>query len=238
MDWLVPVRPPNGERFDNPELRTAIRSWVTNGGLGPDDTLWVIGHKPRWLTGDVRHLPGNRFKSKPLNVWDNLRRAIEHPEMPEQVIAANDDFVIVEPADPAEIAYRGMLADHIDMLTNRTSWWIKSLRATLDYLRGVGINEPLSYELHRPLLVDTARMEQALREASWHSVDNPPQWRTVYGNRWQIGGTQQPDGKIYPSTAEKPATPFWSTTDSSFKSSKLARWAVEMFPTPSRFERQ
>lgn len=232
VDFLCPIRP--GER--NEELRIALRSWVANGNLTEADTLWVVGYRPRWLKG-VRHLPGNRFAgSKQRNVWDNIRIACEHPDMPEQVVIVNDDFVITEPADVTEIAYRGTLDDHIASLKNRGSWWIESLTSARDYLRGRGIDEPLSYELHRPILVDVARMEQALREAAWHSPDNPPQWRTVYGNRWNICGTMQPDGKIYRRTTTAPTTPFWSTTDQSITTSPIGRAAAALFPEPCRYE--
>lgn len=232
MDWVVPVRPGD----DNDELRYAIRTWQANGGLDPErDQLWVVGHCPTWLRAS-HYIPGNYLSSGASNVYENVLRACIAPGIPERVVIANDDFFLMEPVDVQAHAYRGTLAAHIGSLRARHSWWHRSLRVTHDYLQGRGVANPRSYELHRPLVVEAGAMAKVLWDANAVNPGNPPQWRTLYGNLHGIGGTRQPDGKIYSGITTEPNTPCWSTHDTSWRTSALAARVRDTFPAPSAWE--
>lgn len=228
MDWLVPVR--SGDY--NEELRFALRSWVANAGMVEGlDRLVIVGSVlPPWLRPDV-FLPGNLHRTGPINVYCNIRDACTSGYLGEQVIVANDDFYAMEPTDPTLIAHRGSLAEHLRRLQVGT-WWERSIRLTRVPLRGVP--DPLSYELHRPLLVDTAAMGEILTRA-WTGHGIPPQWRTVYGNLHGIGGEQASDGKVIRSKG-LPSGPWWSTTDGSWRTHEAAKVIRARFTVPTVWE--
>lgn len=232
--WILPLR--DGE---NEEARYAIRSWVANAGMAEGDRLVTIGGHPPWLRSDL-HLPGNHHKSGPANVYANVRDAcaavadLDPDDFPALIV--NDDFYAMAPVDPWEIAYRSTLREHIGRLPQRTSWWASSLRLTHNYLRGQGVETPLSYELHRPFPCDPRAMATELARA-WNGHGFPVQWRTVYGNlRWQAypDPVQAADGKIVSRANFPPAVDWWSTTDASW------RWVGDTirkkFPEPTRWE--
>lgn len=228
-DWVLPLRA--GDY--NEEARFAIRSWVANAGMSQTDRLVVIGSTlPDWIKPDV-FLPGNLHRAGNVNVYANIRDACLSGFLGEQALIVNDDFFAMEPVDPAKIWHRGPLSEHIAKLTPST-WWGVSMRLTMAYLRSHGIAHPLTYELHRPLLVDTAAMGAALNDA-WRGHGVPPQWRTIYGNVQMIGGEQTVDGKIL-RRKDLPEIPWWSTSDSSFRQHLAGEIIRSTFTTRTRWE--
>ena len=228
--YVYLVRP--GDQND--ELRYSLRSLEAN--LPPGDVA-IVGYRPTWVTG-VLHIPGNRYgTNKQRNVYDNVLTAARCDVLPDQVVWMNDDFITLAPAVPA-MAHRCTLAEHIDGLTSR-SWWYRSLRATADWLRHNGHDDPLSFELHRPFPTDRRLMADALVRAAKVQPGNPPQWRTLYGNVAVAAGhdvgPREADGKVYRADTPEPAGPWLSTTDASFPA---VRAKVEaLFPEASRWER-
>ena len=224
MDVIYPVKPGD----DNEALRFSLRSLVNF----PHDHVWIVGHKPAWVTG-VEFIPGN-FAGYHANVYGNIRIACEHPDVADEIIVMNDDFVITEPVERVQVFYRGTLTDHLDIpRVKRGGWWKDSLTTTMIYLQANGIAEPISYELHVPFPADKTQMAQTLAQFQHVTPANPPQWRTLYGNMYHVGGKQHQDVKAYHGGALH--RPFHSTEPRSF--SAFREQLTEMFPEPSRYER-
>lgn len=217
---------------DNDELRFSLRSLQAN--MPEAESVWIVGHKPPWVKG-VQFIPGNRWPTKERNVYDNVRLICDHPDMPPGVVVMNDDFIALQPAVP-EMAYRSTLASHIDSLRTRGPWRT-SLVHTRDWLTEQGINGLLSYELHRPFPIVTKLMAQVLEEAAHVDPAVPPQWRTLYGNRWACAGRLDTDGKVYGGSSPVPSGPWLSTTDVSFQQPRVLNRLRSTFPKPSRWEK-
>lgn len=215
-DWLLPLR--KGE--SNEEARYALRTWVRHAGMVEGlDRLVTVGHCPAWLTPDL-HIPGNRGRSGPVNIYANIRDACSTGLLTETAIIGNDDFYAMEPIDPLRVYYRSSLREHIGKLPQQATWWASSLRLTYNLLRAKDIPDPRSYELHRPLPVVVEDMARVLTD-SWSGSGIPVQFRSAYGNLCRIGGEQSHDGKIVSRATYPPSVPVWSTTDASW------RWAGE-----------
>lgn len=216
----------------NPELRFSLRSVEAN--LPEITDVVIVGHAEQWLR-KVRVVDGNPHgRNKRRNVWANIYTAATSPGLPGEIVLMNDDFMVMEPARVA-MAYRGTLADHIESVP--PGWWRTSLEVTERWLAGTGHESPLSYELHRPFPINRERMAKVIEEAAEVSPNNPPQWRSIYGNRWQVGGYQDRDGKVYDAGAPTPSGPWLSTTEGQSFESVLPMLA-ERFPNPSRWERE
>lgn len=213
----------------NESLRLAIRSWQANLTF---DRIWVVGHKPAWLTG-VEHIPGNPTNNGHHNVYANMLIASQHPDVSSTYLAVNDDFFVTAPATP-QVFYRCTLDEHLNIpRVKRGGWWKDSLETTQVCLQAHGIAVPLSYELHVPLPVNKAAMAQTLELFQHVTPPNPPQWRTLYGNMNNINGRQLADVKAYQgSTVNRP---YHSTEPRSFPAYELA--LKKMFPQVSRYER-
>ena len=225
------VRP--GE--SNEELRFALRSGYVNAGVR---NVWIIGDAPSWYTGP--RIPGNRFPDKWRNVFDNVRIIAEHPDLPPEVAVWNDDFFALAPAT-IEMTYRGPLEDQIKKLVSlgrSGSLWTNSLIQTRAHLKRQGVDNPVSYELHRPFPIVREHMAKILKDASRVAPHNPPQWRTLYGNLAPHGGGRLvSDTKVTrPHRAPSEDDPWVSTDDRAYHHGVRA-YIDHLFPEQSPWER-
>lgn len=215
----------------NEELRFSLRSAVVNL---PVESVTIVGDAPGWVTG-VRRIPGNRYATKAKNVLDNVRIAASAPGVPDDVVLMNDDFFVLNPTVTIPVLYRGPLRAHLDRVSAAWSWWAVSLQNTLRFLQSQGIVDPISYELHVPFPVNREGMRDALARLGGTDADNPPQWRSVYGNLAGIGGTHHTDAKWSQPVAGELEGPFLSTDDGAFYLGTLRQLRAR-FPDPSPFE--
>lgn len=228
MDVVYPVRPGDV----NEELRFSLRSLHTN--FPAVRQVWIVGHKPKWVH-NVGHIEGNTGPNGHANVYRNVLAAMQHPDVADDVVVFNDDFHVTAPVTEPPIWYRSTLTEHIGLPRLRSAgntWWKQSLATTLVCLQAVGIPDPLSYELHVPLPAKKGLMAETLERFSAVTPDNPPQWRTLYGNLHTIGGVASADAKVSrPGALPKP---FLSTSDAVWR--QFARTLSSMFPDPSPWE--
>lgn len=217
MLLICPVRP--GDLND--ELRYAVRSWQRNLILPTELRLMTVGYKPSWLNPDF-HIDGNRYKSMPHAVFDNVRlgaeAAMKITEPGEDVVYMNDDFFCLDPTGSVLPVKRDItLAQHIASLGQNSSlWWPRSLRLTASWLAEQGFPHPDSYEVHRPLLASPGGMFEALSRWDLSQGDTVPQWRTVYGVLQGVKAYPVSDGKL--STRQTGyGTPWVSTSDQSWR---------------------
>src|SRR4051812_33004749 len=79
----------------NEELRYSLRSIAKNL---PHAEVWVTGYPPPWVR-NVRSIDVERPKgwTKYTSSTDNLRAAVEHPELPDDCLLMNDDFFVLRP---------------------------------------------------------------------------------------------------------------------------------------------
>jgi hypothetical protein len=219
-DVLYRVKP--GERND--QLRYSLRS-LANVEHGQ---VYVVGHCPGWLV-NVEYLAGSTERSKWRIVLDHL--AIACRALPgRELLLVDDDMYFIEPVERWPILYaHGTLADQALRTLGSYS---RTLYQTDRWLRGQGVAEPVSYELHVPLLLDADRAAEPLTRAVESGL--ALQGRSVYGNLAQIGGTAASDSKARRADPAHPG-PVVSTGTESWQ-----RWRgrlAQRFPHLSSFER-
>ena len=234
MLLICPVRPGD----TNEELRYAARSWEQNLALDRGLTLMTVGHHPDWLEPDL-HVSGNHYKSVMFAVFDNVVRgstaALEQFGN-DQVLWMNDDFFCLDPVGAVLPVRRNVtLAAHIEQFPPKAGlWWPRSLALTASWLEGKGFSNPLSYEVHRPLVGRPAAMLSALEQWDGGMKDTIPQWRTMDGVLNAIEAHPVVDAKLGPES-HGVGTPWVSTSDQSWR-----RYAVDLrrrFQKPSRWEK-
>lgn len=239
MLLICPVRPGDS----NEELRYAMRSWETNLHLGnrwnDEDGLHLmtVGHCPPWMDPDT-HIEGNRYKSMPLAVFDNVLLGAEraHQERWPEAVYMNDDFFCLDPVGAILPVRRNIsLAQQIEQFPGGAGlWWPKSLRLTASWLAGQGYPSPDSYEVHRPLPCKPQSMVEALSRWDGGMKDTVPQWRTVYGVLNKVDAYPVYDAKLS-SRQSGVGTPWISTSDQSWR--RYAPSIRKRFQKPSRWER-
>ncbi len=219
---------------ENEELRYSIRSVMASF---PDAKVWIVGGKPPWYRGDFIFVP--QQSAKYINAINNLKAICASEEISEQFILMNDDFFIIEKLNSIDNFHGGLLLDKINLYKKITSksGYIVKLEQTFNKITDLGIPDALDYELHVPMIMEKAKLKSVLRHG--HQL----LWRSMYGNIYNIGGTEMKDVKVYtegPLTAKSyeitnKEHKYLSSTDTSFQM-LYSLILKRMFSTKSKYE--
>jgi hypothetical protein len=172
----------------NEELRYSIRSVVESF---PDSNIWVVGGKPPWYIGNYINV--KQVLTKYRNAIQNLNAICNSNEISEQFILMNDDFYIIKNINAIETYHGGLLLDKINLYQkiNSNSNYTRKLAATYKKIKSLGIETPLDYELHVPMVMEKKKLKQILQN------NDQFLWRSIYGNVFNVGGNQMEDVKVY-----------------------------------------
>jgi hypothetical protein len=216
---------------DNNELKYSLRSLVN---MNHDD-VFIVGGKPTWYTGNYEEV---RYTgSKYSHARANLEAIINNPNISDDFILMNDDFIIVKPIGDLQVYNEGLLKDKIDRYNAFAprSNYTKMLKDTYQYLLSRGIQKPLCYDLHVPMVMNKKLLSEALNTKKL--------WRSTYGNLNNIGGETIDDVKVYSLIGPEPRIdylnsdlPFLSTQDDTFEEVKN-NLLHELFPNKSQYEK-
>lgn len=211
---------------DNEELRYSIRSAIENI---PHENIWVFGGKPDWYIGNHVRLKQNGFKYD--NARANLAAVARHYDVSENFILMNDDFYAIRPVESVLPLHRGTLQEHLDMIKVNLGYK-KFVQETQDLLVSMGVTEPLSYELHVPMVMTKAGLKKVIR------MDGL--WRSLYGNLYSVGGEKFNDVKVHNTididTLMKNPLPYISSHEDTFQGI-LDGYFKDAFPNPSKYEK-
>ena len=232
MDIVYTLR----NHYDGEELRYSLRS-LNNM---PHDKVFFVGGCPRWAK-NIIHIPTEQTGTKYKNTTGNLITACNDPRISANFILMNDDFFILEkiksPTKELNL-YMGTVQSYIEKLKKRHpagSAYIKGMEQTKEFLQGLGVPEPLSYELHVPFVVNKKKF---LKMFELPGVKEIPCFhkRTVYGNLHLKGGTDTQDVKIFFNSGFVPKKlgKFLSCDDMGFYT--LHNFLLNKFPKKSVYE--
>lgn len=224
MDVVYRLRP-NGHE----PLRLSLRS-LTNLA---HDRVWIVGPKrPTWLSDRAEYVRTVEKAGKWENLTSAVRVACEVRDISPRFVLVDDDTFVLEPVAEVPMLHQGPIRDSWGRSTHMT--YRRGMHRADELLRELGVDEPLSYELHVPMVIDRRGMLEVLE----HEIP-PGQVRSMYGNLAAVGGRQASDVKVYGHSAGIPAGPFVSTAPGSFsRSSKAGRALRALFPKPSPYERE
>lgn len=232
MDFVYICR--NGR---NEELRYSIRSIFANTDV---NSVWVVGGKPRWYSGNYIEVPQNLTKYE--NARKNLRTVLDNDNIPDNFILMNDDFYITKPISRIPVYHGGSLAAKAERYKSfrASATYTKMLLETDAILKRNGVRNPLDYSIHVPMSMHKQNLEFA--------VSLGGAIRSVYGNMNRIGGTQLPvhDVKVHNKDIIFPESfdfiknehdlPFLSTSDLTFQRVYIRK--LKMFSERSPLEQR
>lgn len=216
MDFVYICR--NGE---NEELRYSIRSVLH---FYPNAQIHIFGGKPKWYSGNYIEVKdvGNKF-----NNIDECYKAICNTNL-ETFILMNDDFYIID-NPKGFMYYDGLLEDKIKrhMSDYGLSKYSRVLSDTNKKLKKMGIDQPLNYDIHTPMIFEKTKLSEVI-----HLSSAP---RSMYGNIFKVGGEKIQDVKVYRGTEQiKASGYFLSSEDNSFD--KIKDFLKNKFIIPSYCE--
>lgn len=208
---------------DNEELRYSIRSVIKHF---PEANILLVGGKPSWYSGPFIKLSdqGNKFESI-VNCYKEICKLDSIGDF----ILMNDDFFILKRPDSFEHLYDGTLAKKIQRHTNRygLSKYSRILSHANTTLKKMGIESPLNYDIHTPMLFNKEMLSEIL------DLSLAP--RSLYGNIFGVGGKNIEDVKVYKYSDNADMNSIYlSTEDNSFK--RVSERLSEMFNEKTDYE--
>lgn len=173
---------------DNEELRYSLRTVVNSF---PDSDVWIVGGIPNWYKGNNISIEQNASKYN--NAIENLKAIVKSKELPEEFVLMNDDFFIINKIDSLKHYHEGPLLNKIEKYKElkMDPSYVQKLGETYNRLQRMGIEDPVSYETHTPMIMLKERLGEVL-EYCPRSL-----WRSLYGNIHQVGGEEIKDVKVY-----------------------------------------
>lgn len=164
-----------------------------------------------------------------------IKKVCEDKDITDSFYLFNDDFFILQSIAKIPVIYNGTIADRIEKFKKENygqiSNYFRRLEQTAEELTRRGLSA-YNYAVHVPMLIDK---EKALEV--FDVFEGLPMFRSLYGNYWNIGGTNRADVKIS-TIDELPSddADFVSTSDESFKRGAVGRYIRTMFKTKSAYE--
>lgn len=237
IDYVYPVR--SGEH--NPELLYSIRSVEKNGN--PNNVI-ITGHKPHWLNNKVIYIPRRQQRSAVKNKYyqsaNNLLEACRDNRVGDKFVQMNDDFFIMRPVDEIKYYYRAELKTVIDVYSQKfpNSPYLTGMKNTYKILTSMGFKNPLSYELHVPMVYEKEkRLELFKIQKPFLEKGMSIHTRTMYGNIYKVGGERLLDVKvIYRKDKWDTSWPYLSTDESTFYRIPAGRYIQNKFKVKSKYE--
>lgn len=224
--------------FQNEELTYSLRSLVNI----PHDKVFIVGGCPFNINKTkIIHIPLCQTGTKYQNTTRNLETICLDKRLSEEFILMNDDFFILLPTEQPSVEFnlcRGFIKDVYEEYTQKYgdagNAYIQGMRQTRLFLEDLGIKDPLSYELHIPIVMDKNKVLRAFSLPGIRSLKVLHK-RSIYGNLFLEGSKVVADCKIRYKTEKIPTnSKFLSSADDTWKYVKP--FIHSKFPVKSEYE--
>lgn len=219
----------------NEELTYSLRS-LSNL---PHNRVFIVGGCPTNLNkSKFIHCPISQGNDRYTNTTNSLKHICQDERLSDNFILMNDDFFILKPTDPSELNLcRGTIQEVINEIGHRyetNSPYLTGMKQTLIYLKDLGHSEPLSYELHVPMVLNKKRFLY-LFSLPYIETIRKGHIRSIYGNTYLKDSQKIRDVKVYrdfytPLGSDK----FLSTEDNSWP--RVKKYLEILFPDKSPYE--
>lgn len=226
MDALYLVRP--GTR--NEELRYSLRSLANL----PHDKVLMAGFIPPWVR-NVIEIPLEQKSNKQANTRANLVVALRDTRLSRYFLMMNDDMYVMHPLEYMPALHGRTVAHMLKGLRHlELRGYRRAMHQTAQILIGLGIENPLSYELHVPMRFEKHLLLRLITE---YGHIEGLHYRTLYGNLHQKRSRYMEDVKVYGAKdgTSMESWPFLSTADNMHH--PVGAYIRERFPEPSPYER-
>jgi len=181
----------NSVENDSEELRYSLRS-LKNIAHGK---VFLVGESPAWVK-NVIFIPVEQSRTRYENWTMNLMAAATNDAISEDFLMMNDDFFIMKPTSELPPTNLGPVKSVIEQYEARYpggSDYISIMKRLYEALLQRGCSNPLSYELHTPMTLSKTRVRRLYEDVAGQFI----QFRSEYGNYFDLGGLTVPDVKVF-----------------------------------------
>lgn len=223
MDVVIPYR-----RNRSDELVYALRSLKNIR----HSKVFIIGDRPDFISDKVIHIRYRQTSDIAKNTLNIINLAVETTKVSEEFIWLHDDTYFMQPIRNIPILHRGTYDEVLEKYKKRRfNYYVQRQIRTNARLKSLGIENPLCYELHVPVVINKSKW----RKVSEHIV---PQFNKIsmYANLNNLGGTKTKDVKV----RQKdwiPMGAFASSYERTFGTNSLGKKVRELFSERSIYEK-
>ena len=167
----------------------------------PHDKVFIVGEKPNFNFKNVYFIPFNQSGTKYKNTTEIVKLMCKNSLVSDDFILMNDDFFIIKeiknPTEELNI-FRGNALNVYERYVQKfgENGYSKGMLETIKLLQDIGINEPLSYELHTPFIFNKNKFLKMFEIKGVADILALHK-RTLYGNLYNQGGTAMKDVKVF-----------------------------------------
>lgn len=228
-----------GSQWDDNELRFSLRSLQKYiSGIGD---VYVVGHRPKWLTGVV-HLPyPDQFACREANIMLKVAHACGHPNLSRQFLHVHDDHFALAPARACEIPNwcAGPL-DRLGKAIHDRNPWKYSVLNTAKALSDRGLTT-WNFDIHYPIIFNKELYPQAMDMFDWN-VPNGYVVKSLYGNAMRIPHVFTNDMKLkerhtFAELVQQLRGRPWFSIGPKSTNNNVKALMRELYPEPSKYER-
>lgn len=238
MDIVYTVK----QSLQNEELRYSLRSLENI----PHDRVFIVGYVPHFINKEtINYISIPQASSKYQNTTNNLKQVCKLETLSDNFILMNDDFYVNKPIQNVEEElnlYRGEIEGVLRFYNAKYplgTEYSNGMKQTKELLEGLGIEKPLSYELHTPFIFNK---EKFLSMFDIPGVKDIPvlHKRSLYGNLFydKTKSKKILDVKVLkePNSFNYPNMKLISTSDHSFLHYSIREYLERRFPKKSKYE--
>lgn len=226
LDIVYPIG--NGSLCKNQEVKYSLRSLKNIEHSGK---IFIIGNKVGFLHGVFYHQIADRTR-KQTNVINKLLYACNISNLSDNFLLMNDDFFFLEKQEIKNYVNRLSLKD-LQSKTPNSNYGL-ALKNTIEWLRKNNL-PMVNFEIHYPMIFNKQKFKKLFSDIK---LDREYNYRSIYGNYYQLQGIPIKDFKIHEVTDfnENKQRNFLSISDRLIIYDRFKNFIKNKFPDKSPYE--
>jgi len=171
MDIVYIYRNHNTSEFD---LRYSLRSL---NNLKNKGNLFIIGDNRRWFNRLSWFNVSNNMRTKQVNAMKKILFACKRPEISENFLLMNDDFLFLKETDINEIPIYHLGKLDYKFINKKRGSYKQALINCLEFIP----KNPLNFEAHCPIIINKKEFIKTFENTYWERRNMV--YRSIYTNR-------------------------------------------------------
>jgi len=230
----------NTSKWQNNEIRYSLRS-IEKNAKDIAGKVFLIGFCPKFIdTNELVHIVANDpYANKLRNAIYKIKIACHDPRVSEKFMLMNDDFFIMRKMEYVQNYSKGSLRHSEKRHRTKAGYYFKAIKETRKSLREIGIESPIDYETHTPIMIEKKKF--IALENRFNMMGHAHLFRSVYCNVLGITGKDRRDVKIYwrdSADIEKiKKLDILSTDDKVVMDVQMQKFLKRRFSNPSKYEK-
>jgi hypothetical protein len=225
----------SGTRWMNNEVKYSIRSVEKNFSF---NNIWIIGNLPPFFNdkkiGNIKS--DDPYSNKLKNALHKISLACKDERVSDNFILMNDDFFLLKKIDEIKFFNKGKLEASKKNHSTKGGYYYRAICNTLEALKDMGINNPIDYEVHYPIMINKRKFLETMDTIS---DSDGILFRSIYCNLNKIDSKYRRDVKIFDikQLAKYKRNDIISTDDRVVTTDKFQKWIKEIFKEKTIYEK-